>query len=130
MNRILAGAIDVSEHDVIGARERRPEVVHQRGRPGKAVRLKRDDDPAVQRAGRFQHGGNLRRVMTVVVHQQDALRLPAHLETPLDTAKVVEPGRDPIERQTKLESDRNGRQRILQVVPSRHVQQQRPERDG
>ena len=47
-NRLLAGGVDVGQHDVIGAGQRRAERVHQRRRPREAVRLKRDDDAAVR----------------------------------------------------------------------------------
>ena len=92
------------------------------------MRLERDDDPPVERARRVEHRRNLGRMMAVVVDDQNAARLAAHLEAPLGAAELGEPGRDPVERQAELQADGHRGQRVLQVVPARHVQRQRAER--
>ena len=74
-NRILARRVDVGQHDLIGAGQRGPERVHQRRGPRVAVRLEHDDDAAVERARRVEHRGDFRRVVAVVVHDEDAVRL-------------------------------------------------------
>ena len=127
-DRILAGGVDVGQHDVIGAGQRRTERVHQRRRPRVAVRLERDDDAAVERARRREHRRDLGRVMAVVVDDQNAVRLAAHLEAPLGAAELLQARGDPLERQAELQADRDGGQRVLQVVPAGHVQRQRAER--
>ena len=93
---------------MIGAGERRTERVHQRRRPREAMRLKRHDDAAIQRARRREHRGDLGRMMAVVVDDQNAVRLAAHLEPPLGAAELAEPGGNLLERQAELEPDGDG----------------------
>ena len=128
LDRILAGAVDVGQDDVIGASERRAERVHQRRGPRVPVRLKGDDDSPPQRPRRREHGGDFGRVMSVVVDDENAVRLAAHVEPPFDAAELRQPGRDAFERQSELQADRDRRQRVLQVVTARDVQRQRTER--
>ena len=75
-NRLLAGRVDVGQHDLVGVGERRTELVHQPLGPRVAVRLERHHEPPAERhPRRGQHGGNLGRVMAVVVHDQHAVGL-------------------------------------------------------
>ena len=60
-------------------------------------------------------------MVAVVVDDEDAVRLAAHLEAPLGAAELPQAGRDALERQPELEADGDRRQRVLQVVPARHV---------
>ena len=87
-----------------------------------AVRLKRDDDAAVQRARRGQHRRDLGRMMAVVVDDENAARLAADLEPALGAAELAQAGGDPLERHAELQPDRDGGERVQQVVPPRHVQ--------
>ena len=127
-NRVLAGRVDVRQHDVIGAGERRTEGVHQRRRSGKAMRLKGDDNPSPERTGGLEHRGDLGRVVSVVVDDEDAVRLAANVEPPLRAAKVPEAGRGLLEGHAQFRGDGDRGQRVLQVVPARHLQRQRPQR--
>ena len=67
-------------------------------------------------------------MVTVVVDDQDAVRLAADLESALGAAEIAQAVGDPFERQPEFEADRDGRQRVLQVVTPRHVQRQPAER--
>ncbi len=92
------------------------------------MRLKHDDDPPVERARGGDDRGNLRRMVTVVVHDEDAVRLAADVEAALGAAEVLQSCGDAIERQAQFHPDGDGRQRVLQVVPSRHDERERAER--
>ena len=123
--RLLARRVNVGQHDVVGALERRPEGVHQRRGTREPVRLECDDDPAAERPGRREHRGDLGRVMTVVVDDQNAVRLAAHVESPFHATELGQSCSDPFERQSKLQADHDGRQGVLEVVAARHVQRDR-----
>ena len=60
--------------------------------------------------------------MAVVVDDQDAVRLAAHVEAPFGAAELLQAGGDAIERQPELEADGDRRQRVQQVVAAGHVQ--------
>ena len=76
------------------------------------------------------HGGNLGRVVAVVVHDHDAVALRRAAGTgvrrpgtPPSAAAIVSNGTP------DLEADGDGRQRVQQVVAARHVQPQLAELD-
>src|SRR5207248_5185098 len=114
---ILTGSVDVGQDDVVRAREGWTERVHQRGRSGEPMRLECDDDAPFQRARGVEHGGNLRRMMSVVVDDEHAVRLAADLEAPLAAAGLPQAARDSIARQTELEANGDGRRRGGETVP-------------
>ena len=120
-NRIFAGRVDVGEQHVVGAGQRRTEGIHQRRRPREPVRLERDDDPAAERLRGENDSRNFRRMMAVVVNDQNPLRLAAHLEAALRAAELAEACGDPIERQPELESNGDGGERVQEVVATRHA---------
>src|SRR5262245_15205872 len=91
------------------------------------MRLEGDDDAAVELLGGREHGRDLCGVMSVVVDDENAVRLAAEFEAPLGAAELREPGRDPLVRQPQLESHSNSRQRVLQVVPAGYRQRERSE---
>ena len=79
-NRILAGGVDVGEHEFVGA-SRAPARTRSSSCRGArvAVRLERHDEPPAERGARGgEHGRDLGRVMAVVVDDQDAAGLAAH----------------------------------------------------
>ena len=112
---------------MIGVREGRTELVYQRRRPRVAVRLKSDNDPPAERPRGAEYRSNLGRMMAVVVNHENAVRFAAHLEPPLDSTEIGQARRNALERQVELQPNGDGRQRVLQVVSSRHVQRQRTE---
>ena len=93
------------------------------------MRLEGDDEAALHRPRRGEHGGDLGRMVAVVVDDQDAVGLAANFEAPFGAAELAKAGGDLRERQAQLEPDRDGRQRVLQVVASGHLQRQIAERD-
>src|SRR5215471_7933866 len=64
-------------------------------------------------------------MVTVVVDNQDALRLAPYIDPPFHATELGQPGGDPFERQPELQADRDGGQRVLKVVTTRYAQ-----RDG
>ena len=86
------------------------------------MRLKDDDNPPPERTGGLEHGGDFGRVVPVVVDDEDAVRLAAKVESPLRAPKIPEAGRGQLEGHAELRGDGDGGQRVLQVVPARHLQ--------
>ena len=98
--------IDVGQDDLFGTLERLAELVEQLRRPRIAVRLKhRDDAPVDARPRGRQHGGDLGRVMAIVVHHQDAAGLAARLKAALGPLELAKRPGDVSERDVELESD-------------------------
>src|SRR5215470_8751916 len=84
-DRRLARRIDVGHEQHVGVVERRQKLVVEVERPGVAVRLEHDHAAAREAlAGGRQRRPDLRRVMAVVVDQQDAGHLALDLEASLD----------------------------------------------
>jgi hypothetical protein len=110
---------------VISAGQRRAERLHQGRGSGKAVRLKGDDDATIETSSGSQDGGDLGRVVAVVVHHEDAIGLAADLKAAFRAAKLFEAGGDTIEREIQFETDRDGGEGILQVVPAGDIEPQR-----
>ena len=124
-NRRLTGRVDVGQHDFIGGAQRRAELAHQLAGASVAVRLEHDDDAPVDAgAGGGDDGGDLGRVMTVVVYDHDAVFFPEALESPLGALELRQRGGDGREGDADLEADGHGRERVQQVVPARHLQAQ------
>ena len=89
-NRRLSGGVDVGQHDLVGAAERarrtRASALCVRA---VAVRLEHDDDPPVDAgARRGNHGGNLGRVMAVVVDDHHAVLFAEPLESALGALEL------------------------------------------
>ena len=85
------------------------------------MRLKRNDDAAAEGACGGQHRRDLRRMMAVVVDDEDAAGFAADVEAPLRAAELFQSRGHAIERKTELHADGHGGQRVQQVVPPRHV---------
>ena len=123
IDRRLAGRVDIGQHDLVCASERLPELAQQVPCPGETVGLKDDDHAPIDACARGRdHGGDLGRVMTVVVDDQHARGFAAPFETALGAAERFERRGDPVERHVRLQTDRHGGQRIEQVVPAGHAQ--------
>ena len=94
-NRILAGRVDVGEHDLVGAAERRPELAPTAGRArcsGAAGTRRARGRRSPARAAAM-HGRDLGRVVAVVVDDETPSRLAAHLEAPFGAAEPGHRGR-------------------------------------
>ncbi len=90
-HRRLAGGIDVGDDHRAGVVHAGAELGEQRLQPRVAVRLHHRDH--VARAGlprRLQHGGDLHRMMAVIVDHGDAAGLAGLGEAPLDAAEAGE----------------------------------------
>src|SRR5262249_11969733 len=104
------------------------ELTSESSRSAETVRLKRHEDAPSQTARCGQYRGNLRRMMTIVVDHQNAVRLAADFKPAFGAAEVRKPVCDLLERDPELEPDRGAGESIRQVVSSRHLQRQRPKR--
>ena len=65
-------------------------------------------------------------MVSVVVDDEDAARLAAHLEAPLGAAELAQARRDALERHAELQADRDGGERVQQVVAPGTFSSSRP----
>src|SRR6266568_3496477 len=86
------------------------------------MRLKDSQKPArVPEARSFERSENLRRVVTVVVHNCHALGLRFDLEAPVDPAEALQAKSHLLRAQIQLQTHGYGCERILYVMASRHA---------
>src|SRR3984957_2984669 len=89
VDRRLAGRIDFGDDNGVSVVEAGAEFLKQRLQPGEAMRLYHGDDLAARGFSRRpQHGGNLDRVMAIVIDNSDTVPLAGFGEAPLDAAKA------------------------------------------
>src|SRR5215472_3732240 len=90
-DRSLAGRVDLGEEQQVGVVEGAEEVVEEVARAGEPVRLERHQQPAREPlAGGAQRGADLLRMVTVVVHHENATLLAPYLEAPMNAAELLE----------------------------------------
>ncbi len=90
------------------------------------MRLKHAHDPLhAGRARGLEHRPDLRRVMAVVVDDDDAARLALAFEPALGAAELRQRGRRALERHVQLQRNADGCQRVGDVVPPGHAERQR-----
>ena len=108
----------------VGLVEGLAEVVPQRLGAREAVRLEEHDRAPLARAAaeRLEGHADLGRVVAVVVDHQDALRLAAHLEAPVDAGEGLEAGADRVEGHVEVEAHRHRGERVRDVVGAGHGQ--------
>ena len=128
LDRRLAGGIDVEHPGVVRVLEGDSELLRQRRRAGEAVRLEQHEHAAAHAARRGQRGQDLGRMVPVVVHHADAVRLAAGLEPAPHAGEVREPLANVPEADLELEPHGDCRERVEHVVPPRHVQRHHAER--
>ena len=123
--RIFARAVDVEHHRLVGVLlEGLGELLREQTRAAVQVRLVHRDDATVadHRAGGGQRGGDLGRVMGVVVVHADTADGPVQFEATLGAAE----GRDRGERGRRVEpeADQDGERagRVDRVVAARDAQ--------
>ena len=89
LDRRLAGGIDIGDDHHVGVVEAGAEFLEQMGQARVAVRLHDGDDLARGGGARgAQHGGDLDRMMAVIVDDGDAVDLAGLGEAPLDAAEA------------------------------------------
>ena len=93
--------------------------------PGVAVRLHDGDDAVCDNcAGGFQNGGDLDRVVAVIVDDRGAVPLAGLCEAALDAAELAQRRAHDLVANAELRADGDGRQRVLHIVDAEHRQQQ------
>src|SRR4030042_1526445 len=90
---------------------------------GVSVRLKNDDQPVFRPAflRGSQCGGDLSRMMYVIINKNNTVLLALDLEASLQAAKILEAFPDMAHIHIKLETHRYGCQRVKNAVISRHA---------
>jgi hypothetical protein len=118
----LAGRVDVGDDHGVGVVEARAELGHQVAQAGVAVRLDHGDDLAVRRhgAGGLQHGGDLDRVVAVVVDHADAVGDARGGEAALDPAEAGQAGADRLGVDAELARHGHGGGGVQHVVVAGH----------
>src|SRR5262245_46427899 len=128
-DRRLTRRIDVGHDQNVGVVERCQELVVQVKCPRVAVGLEGDDAPAGEALARRGQGRpDLRRVMAVVVHQQDPRHLALDLKAPLDAGEGGTRALDDRERDLEIQGDRRRRQSVRHVVDARDLEAELAER--
>ena len=128
-NRVLAGRIDVGEHDFIGERQRRAEVVQQLRGARVAMRLEHAQDPAgAGGARRAQHRRDLGRMMAVVVDDaRDRSPRPCVRNGARRRGTRPAPRRSPQSVTPRWLAAAIDRERVEHVVPAGHLERERAE---
>ena len=94
------------------------------------MRLEHDHDaPVDTRPSSRNHGGNLGRMMSVVVYDHHAAFFAEKLEPAFGAAELFQGSCDPAKRDTNLETHGHCTQRIQQVVTAWHTERQLSEFD-
>ena len=120
-DRRLARRVDGEDVDDVGREEGRAEAGRLVARPREEVRLEEDDEAPLR--VRLPRGAerrrDLRRVVGVVVDDEDAVPLALPLEAAGDARERRERLRAGLERDVELARDRDRRERVLDVVEAR-----------
>src|SRR5688572_12296732 len=123
LQAILAGSVDVRQQHHRGVVEGREELLKEITRPRVAVGLERHDEAAVEPgARRTERGADLLGVMPVVVDEQHALLVAAHLEAPVHAAELFQRVGDDAPRDVELVGHRERGERVEGVVRARDLQ--------
>src|SRR5499427_7698064 len=124
-DRRLARRIDVRDDHGVGVVEAGRELLEQRCQAGVAVGLHHGDHLALARLARgTQHGGDLHRMVAVVVDNRHAIPLAGAGEATSHAAKISKRRADGVVGDAELARDRDRGGGIERVVPSRHRQRQ------
>ena len=122
-DRIFARGINLGDADHIGLVETGAEILEQAGQARIAMGLMHRDHAAFAGLTRgFQHGGDLDRVMAVIVDDGDAAHL-AHLgEAAVDALETRQCTANFIGLHAQMAGHGNGRQSVGDIVITRHGQ--------
>ena len=124
-DRRFASGIDIGDDDRIGVIETGREFIEQRMEPRVAMRLHDGDHlPFCRGARGAQHGGDLDRMVAVIVEDAHAVPFARRREAPLDAAEARERAADRIRAHAELMRDRDRRRRIERIVMAGHRQAQ------
>ena len=124
-DRLFARRIDVGHDHAVGVGETGREVVHQVAQTGVAVRLDHGDDAALAHlTRRLQHGGDLDRVVAVIVHDSHPVHHARRRKAALDPAEPGQTLADRLVGYVQLARHGDGGQGVGDIVPARHRQVQ------
>ena len=120
---LLARRVYRRDHRDIGIVQAGAELLERIAQARVAVRLHDGDDGAGIRLTRgFQRGGDLERVVAVIVDDGGAIPFADAGEAAADAAEIVERLADLLVAHAKLARDGDRRQRVLHIVLARHGQ--------
>src|SRR5947209_7896818 len=124
-DRRFAGRIDVRDDYGVGVVEAGRELLEQRCQAGIAVRLHHGDHLALARLARSaQHGGDLDRMVAVVVDDRHAIPFAGAGEATSHAAKISKRRADHVVGNTELAHNRDCGGGIERVVAAGHRQRQ------
>ena len=117
--------IDRRHDHGVGIVEAGAELVEQVAQARIAVRLDDGDDPALgDRARGLEHGGDLDRVVAVIVDDLDAVPRPVRVKRRLTPPKLGQAGSDGGVRDAEMMGDGKRAGGVLDVVLARHGDRQ------
>jgi len=129
LDRLLAGCIDIGQHQHVGIVECGDELVEQFMGPAVAVGLESGYDPPLRPplAGGGKGGPDFGRMVAVVVNDHDPFRFPLDGEASADAAEFGKPFLDRGEGDIQLHGHGNAGHGIEHVVCSRHAEGDLPQ---
>src|SRR5262249_419194 len=120
---LLAGRVDVGQHDRVGIVERFQEVHEQIVGAAEAMRLEGDHEAAREAFPcRAERRADLLGMVAVVVDDEDVVLVALHLEAAMDTPELLERVGGDAERDLEVIGDREGGERVERVVSARHAE--------
>ena len=126
-DRSLPRRIDVGQEEQVGGGKASAELRAQELRPRVAMRLKYADEARwVRRTRRRQRHGDLRRMMSIVVHHPDTALLALRLEASLCPVEARERIPNLHKVDTRKPCDRNAGKRVEHIVPPRDIEGDTP----
>ena len=128
VDRFLAGWVDRRHEHHVGVVEGVLELFHQRLQAGVAVRLHdRDDALLCALACCREDGADFGRVVSVIIDDDRAVRLPDMGEAAFDALETFESGNDCVVQYAELDGDGDRRQSVLNIVApgDRHMERKR-----
>ena len=122
-DRFFRGGVNVGDEDDVGGLQDFSEIIGQRLRPGVAVRLEKDDEPLrLERAGGLERGGELGRMVAVVVDDPIVRGEIFGFEAALGPGEGGERAGDEREFRAAAVRQRDGGERVEHVVVSRDAE--------
>ena len=118
-DRGLPRRIDRGDKDEVCITESRSEFTLKRRRAGETVRLEKDDEAPFSPervAGGLQRGGDLRRMMAVVIEDLESLVAVLEFEATLRPAEALQGGGDRCEGDPEVGGECDHQKRVVRVV--------------
>src|SRR5690242_14090612 len=126
-DRVLACRINISNQQDIGAVKGARKIILQVARAGVTMWLKQSDYSSAGRSRRRKRSLYFCRMMTVIIYHQHRALLSFDLESALCTAETSQHRCDRFKLDAQIQPHRDRRQRLVDIVQTRHCKLDRPQ---